>query len=466
MSIRVEDSTGATIEVQSITLRHAEREYGWTGQLVLSDPAGYQNLSLEDELSIDLDGEVFSVIVDNKSLQRSGLATPTLTVSVISPTAALAFPRATPLEQTWDTATAASVIADAVASEGIDWTLIDWEIQANRLAVYNASPMNVISTIATAAGGVAETQPDGSLSVRHLWPVAVPRWDLGVVDHVLTDAEHILGARESYRSQRRVNSVLVRGYVPSSVSGRLVMEIDSREGALSNRVPGGQQDVLTYRSPLLPSPVSTLATAGGIARTGLDNVTIVEDVAFLSTNEASLGKPATAVTSVIWMGPSLGTVVLEADGSTLTTPSAGTSIARVTYTASVESWRLSLPTSVSGLTDYAVQVVGSSSLDDSIGDGEVICQRGDGLYSGADVADALLSTTDVKRERGRAELDSGEDLQEVSLECVLLSGIMPGHLIAVHDALMGRSWRGKVTSVSHAVSGITAITSLEVVRRA
>ncbi|MBF0153993.1 MAG: hypothetical protein HQL64_09670, partial [Magnetococcales bacterium] len=94
------------------------------------------------------------------------------------------------------------------------------------------------------------------------------------------------------------------------------------------------------------------------------------------------------------------------------------------------------------------------------------CQRGDGAFRGADISDPLLSTDEAKRSRGRAEIDAGEALQEVSLTCLHRPGLMPGQLVEVHDALMGRSWRGKITSVSHSAQGNKLITSLELLRYA
>ncbi|MBF0341538.1 MAG: hypothetical protein HQL95_11345, partial [Magnetococcales bacterium] len=41
---------------------------------------------------------------------------------------------------------------------------------------------------------------------------------------------------------------------------------------------------------------------------------------------------------------------------------------------------------------------------------------------------------------------------------------MPGQLVEVHDALMGQSWRGKITSVSHSAQGNKLTTSLEILR--
>jgi len=75
-----------------------------------------------------------------------------------------------------------------------------------------------------------------------------------------------------------------------------------------------------------------------------------------------------------------------------------------------------------------------------------------------------LSGLDSMRSRGRAEIDTGEALQEVSLTCIFRPGVMPGQIAEIHDSMMGRSWRGKITGISHAFAGARVTTSLNLVR--
>ena len=70
----------------------------------------------------------------------------------------------------------------------------------------------------------------------------------------------------------------------------------------------------------------------------------------------------------------------------------------------------------------------------------------------------------MRRSRGRAEIDTGESLQEMALTCVYRPGLLPGQLVEIHDSFMGRSWRGKITSVSHNANGPKVITTLDLLR--
>ena len=139
-------------------------------------------------------------------------------------------------------------------------------------------------------------------------------------------------------------------------------------------------------------------------------------------------------------------------------------IARVAYATTARSWGLTSPGGIHNLEEIpvAVQMTGQSGDRDL--DGEIICLRGQGDHPGEEISDPLLSTTPAKLSRGRAEIDAGEALQEISLTCLHRPGLMPGQLVEVHDAMMGQTWRGKVTSVSHAANGPKLITSLEMLR--
>ena len=90
--------------ILSANIAMAEGDYAWTGTMELEDPASYQRIRVDDPFTLELGGESFAMMVDNKTLIRDGISRPQLVVSMISPTARFAFPRAEPMEQTWETA--------------------------------------------------------------------------------------------------------------------------------------------------------------------------------------------------------------------------------------------------------------------------------------------------------------------------------------------------------------------------
>jgi hypothetical protein len=452
------------MSILSAKISIAEGEFAWTGTMELGNPASYQRIQIDDPFTLELGEESFSMIVDNKTLSRDGINRPQLIVSMISPTARFAFPRATPFEKTWDAAIQARDAAEEAVGEAIDWDLINWTIPAKRLSVFAASPLNIVDTIAKSVGGIVETRADGMLRVRHRFPVTVPDWQNTTVSHILTDAADNLSSRESHRARRRTNRVVVRGFLPQPNNDYIGLEIDQQNGETTTPHPGETVNLLAYNNPQRVSSINASTSAGSIWRNPSQSLKISEDVSFSGTNNAMLSKPAQSINSVIWLGENLGVISLGGDGRTISSSSSGVAIARISYSVYADSWGVSTPNSIAGETSYPVQIHVTAATYDSISDGEIVCQRGNGEFSGEDISDPLLATTEAKLSRGRADIDSGEDLQEISLTCIHRPGIMPGHLVEVHDALMGRSWRGKVVSVSHEANGPILTTSLNLVR--
>ncbi|MBF0191614.1 MAG: hypothetical protein HQL99_10830 [Magnetococcales bacterium] len=452
--------------VISATISQAEQDYAWSGSLEVTNPASFGRIQINDSIDLELGGEVFKLIVDNKTIERDGVSMPRLTVSVISPTARFTTPRATPLDQVWGAPVWARDAAEEAVGEAIQWELVNWLITGGRLAVHEASPLDVVRTIAAAAGGLVESLPDGTLRVRHRFPVAVPSWATASVDYVLTDESDNLSCRESHILRTRVNKVLVRGYLPSG-TGFLSVEVDSRPDGLNHGrtsfFAGDTAHLLVHAGDdvALEDP---LVSAGVILPGGWQVITVTQDLVFNRVATATLNKPAISIDSVIWLGNDLGAITLESDNRTVSVPNAGVAIARVTYRSMARSWGLSSPSTIAGLSEYPVQVHLTGTTGENLGTGEIFCQRGDGAFRGADISNPLLTTDEAKRSCGRAEIDAGEALQEVSLTCLHRPGLMPGQLVEVHDALMGRSWRGKITSVSHAAQSNKLITSLELLR--
>ena len=430
--------------IVSATVSHAEGDIFWSGSMEMDAPAAYQRIQIDDPLIIQLGGEKFNLMVDSKTIERDGVSMPRLNVALISPTARFATPRAIPFDRVWDTPVQARDAAEEAINESIQWDLVDWLIGGGRLAVYQASPIEVVKIIAEAAGGVVETLPSGTLRVRHRFPVAVPDWDSAAVAHVLTDAADNLSCRESFVLRTRVNKVLVRGYLPSG-NGFLSVEIDSRPTGLN----AGQASFFSGNTAhLLVHSGDDVALADPVSSVGLlfpgdwQTVTITQDIVFSNTSTATLDKPAIAIDSVIWLGNDLGPLTLEADQRTISASMAGVAIARVAYRSVARSWGLSSPPLVAGFDAYPVQTCFTGTTAELLGAGEIFCQRGDGAFRGADISDPLLSTDEAKRSRGRAEIDAGEALQEVSLTCLHRPGLMPGQLIEVHDSLMAAT-RGR-----------------------
>ncbi len=465
----------------SASISHAEGDTWWSGNIELDSLAAFQRVQINDPVSVELGGEIFSLIVDSKTIDRSGVGKPKFTVALVSPTAMLASPRTLPLEYVWNDPVYAQDAAEEAAGQAIQWDLVNWQITGGLLQFSGAYAIDVINSIAKAAGGKVETLPDGTLHVRPAFPVSVPDWDTATVDQVLTDTSDNLSCTEAHTSKIVVDKVLVRGYSASD-SGFLSVEVNPYCGQ-ATWYAGDAVPLLVFTGRNVSS-VEALASAGYIVCSGQIHQNVVEQkLVFTNKNYATLDKPATSLEYAQWIGNSLGSLTLEDDGLTVTASNSGVAIALVRYTirataytwysppssttAAIETISISstgVVTMTMGMSTVPVVAYFRATTDYSLGIGEIFCQRGEGLHRGADISEPLLTSTEAKLARGRAELDSNSLLQTVSITCIHRPGFLLGQLVEVHDGLMGQSWRGKITSISHSASGAKLTTTLELQR--
>ena len=457
---------GNPVRLLSANIGLSEGEYAWTGRMEIADPVAFQPMAVNDSVSLTLGGETYDLIIDNRTISRDGGERPRMVISVISSTASLATPRVDPMERIWDSPIMARDAAEQAVDRSIAWEILNWQLPGGRLAVFNAAPLEVVRTIARAAGGIVETISDGSLRVRHRFPISVPEWETDTPDHILTDVAHNLSISESHRFRTRINRVTIRELQPTS--GYLSAQIDGRKRGGLNRgrttfVSGQTPHFLVHHGSGVT--VSNLDTTSGDLYPDAPQVFQMEEELFFSgTNQARLSRPARSLDSWIWLGADLGTLTLGPDGMTLTAASSGLAIARVTYTVEALAWGLSSPLHLGGGREFPIAVRIQGTESDVAGEQEATFQRGDGQFPGPDITEPLLAGFLAKQSRGRAEIDAGEGLQEITLTCVFQPGVMPGQLAEIHDEMMGQSWRGKIVSANHTVQGPVVTTELSLLR--
>lgn len=95
---------------------------------------------------------------------------------------------------------------------------------------------------------------------------------------------------------------------------------------------------------------------------------------------------------------------------------------------------------------------------------EVLVQRGLADKQGPDIVDALLSTVPAAVARGTYEINASTSVDTVTLRSVYRSSVVVGDFIEVHDALQGKTWRGRVVSLSTNIQGTNVWTQLGVER--
>jgi len=218
---------GKEIGVESAELSLDEGQSLWLSGVELANVEDYVKFSKDKAFTIVLGGQSYAMIVDSKTLSRDGV-TPTMAVRGISPAAALSFPRATPVTKVWVTPTTAKAVAEEVIGGVIAWEIPDWPIPAYRLGVTQSSPLQVVSLLAAAAGGVVEATPAGSLRVRPLFPVTLKDYALATPDQIFTDLEDNITVSEGVTTTEAYDQFLISEQKDTGVRDRI--EADSEDG--------------------------------------------------------------------------------------------------------------------------------------------------------------------------------------------------------------------------------------------
>ncbi len=453
------------IELLGAEIGMDEGDFAWTGKAEIADAAGFQSLAVDDAVTLTMGGNDFAVLIDFRVVARSNESTK-LSVGMISLTASLARPRASGVDLAVNVATSAKDATESAVGQAVSWDMLNWIIPGGRISFTDASPIDIAKVITGAAGGVIETNHDGTLQARHKFPVRVPDWNTTTPDHIVTDTT-IFSINESFAHINLIDKVVVLDRKQLS-SGRLSIEPDDRlrglnRGGVANYISGGHVHMLVHTGPEITG-VALRASAGELWPDPPQEYQDIVDLVFSDVDSVTLPRPVRSVDSWKWLGDDLGTLSLASDGVTVSVGAVGLSVARVTVTMQAYAWKVIAPKHLNGERRFPIALVATANEGDLQGSSEIIVQRNEGLHQGDDIIEPLASTVNAKRERGRAEIDAGEPLRHVTVECIFDATIFPGQLVEVQDALMGKTWRGKVTGARHSFASNTAITTLEMVR--
>lgn len=353
---------GQVLTVKDLDVSLEEGEVFWKCELELPDPDRQLSLFGPDEpFSVTLGTDVYDFIRQEPRYARDSAVERKASILGISPSAVHGRERAVLVTKTWKDATLASSILaelfgdDAPVLDGV----LDWSVPADRLSVQNASPIEVAQQLARATGATLQAAPSGALSIRYLWPVAVPFLETATEDHVFDDARDVYTLSERVSLDRIVNRVRVLD-VAEGAEGLLAAEIDSREdGYNAGRTsfsPGESPALLIFAGERVTLD-SVRASAGNIAPLPAGEMDVTETLTFAGATEASLRYPTAALDAYTWLGNDLGAPEL-ADETTVRIAAAGVGMLKVTYTTNFLARRLSgVPAQLGGEDEYDVLVL-------------------------------------------------------------------------------------------------------------
>lgn len=174
----------------SFDISQDEGSYAWTAQVELGGIDDYQRLEIGDPVVLTVEDEEYHLIIDSKSLSRGSPADVKLQFTAISPIVFITQPWVLPYSKVWETSQSASSIAQEVATLAnlsLSWEILDWIVPANLLTIEEGDPLDAILSLAAAAGATVESDLDGTIRVRNLYPVSPQDYDTTAPDQIIED---------------------------------------------------------------------------------------------------------------------------------------------------------------------------------------------------------------------------------------------------------------------------------------
>lgn len=326
---------GRVLRIEEAEVSGDEGDYEWRCSVVLSDLSDYMLLRQDQPFSVVIGDEEYKFIVDGKELDRNAPANMGMKLSGVSPSAIYASPRCLSASYSWETNELASTIAKELLP-GLVWNTVDWVIPAYRFSVQDSTPIEAVKTLAEAVGAVLESDIDGSLHVRSLYPVSVPKYDTSVVAHTFLERPDILSVLESYVSADRFNRLVVTD-VETSIADSLEW-IEDYAGAVTG----------TVRAYLYPWRSAVHLTHTGVPSVYLGTPSTVitehEEILEVYQGQGSAEYPIYQVVSVEYEAANVGSLVFDPDSRSFTVggPSFN-SVIRLVYRSRSLDYRAALP---------------------------------------------------------------------------------------------------------------------------
>lgn len=338
--------TAEIVPITEGTIEISEDSYSWTGTVNLAQIEDFDKFDYDDDVIVRLYGEEYELVVDGKDRGRTGPAEVRSALRLISRSARSATPRADELTETFGAITASAAVAQ-ILGVAVDWQIIDWLIPAGALAATNADRVELASQIAEAAGGLLETNIDGSFYVRDRYPDAVATWPTATPDQVYLETDAIMSWSEGFRPQAIFNRFRISNGADARAGDRIEFTRDEDTGlaGLLHVFPSPWRDVNVIHTS---DPGIVLVDEGDVF---LER----EDVVEFRDGKGSVGDPVFSIQSVEWFDLDIGPVNFELDSRTVTSsdPVNLYSLAKINYTTRAKQWRTSSP--VPDMAQYLVE---------------------------------------------------------------------------------------------------------------
>jgi len=249
--VRLPDRT--PIEVTRLSLSSSRSAWGWTFDIELADPEQLDLLKPTvagpRQFEINLNGYLWTGIIESFQKQRE-FNGGGVRLSGRSRTALLAAPYAPArVKATTDDRSMAQLVAEELADTGFtsQYDTVDWNVPGGAWFYDASTPLDAISALAEASGGVVQSDPAAlALRVRAAYPVSPWLWRDTQPGHVLQE-DIVLTESLQMRSAPLYDAVVVTG----ELAGK----------GVTCRVRKAGEEGRLY-APQVSSPLITVPAAG------------------------------------------------------------------------------------------------------------------------------------------------------------------------------------------------------------
>jgi len=319
---------GVTIDIREVSINSSEDDVLWQCRMVLKHMEDYARFAEGVQFTVDLDGDTYTFQYNTKTIRRQGPGDLAIIVEGLSPAMVLQEPRVSAIDVAYDTPTLASTIIEDVLGQTVTWDIPDWSIPAYRVAAQQAIPLSFAKDFVSKAGGVLESNLDGSLRVRPKHGTSIPQYPSVLADQTYSDLDDNLSVSEQYEHREGYNKFRV-SEADSSFSDTLEFVEDEHNPTIGK--------LRAYPSPWRTSIIIRTLDGSGTVFVGNDawvERTEVEVVEF-TDGLANLRYPAKSIDGIVWHSVSLGGIIHVPYATAITAGvlvNQGYGVLEVTYT--------------------------------------------------------------------------------------------------------------------------------------
>jgi hypothetical protein len=212
------------------------------------------------------------------------------------------------------------------------WHTVDWVLTPSAV-FYSTTRLDAAKAIVREAGGVIQSEPNGSVIIRHTYPDKIDQLGGAFIAHRISGTENLLEASELIGSYTEINRVIVTTERESGASRHDYKVIKETPTTATVEVYDNRP---MARVTLLTTGDLNSVTIGAKQTTTSD---IIVEVVEFRNGQARLQHKGIAMLGLKWQYQSLGSVRLE--DNALIAENDGYSVAEVTYSTNKVAWQVS-----------------------------------------------------------------------------------------------------------------------------